>query len=62
MRYLATLDNVTQAVLWLRDNLMDFCDYGVRVPDIGGVWAWGWIETEVPITPGLPVLMGLVPE
>ena len=61
MRYYAITDNLTQTVLRLRDSLRDFCDYGVRVPAPGGVWIWGWVETDTPITPGLPVLMGLVP-
>ena len=61
MRYYAITDNMTQAVLRLRDNLQDYQDYGVRVPAPGGGWAWGWIETERPLTPGLPGALGLVP-
>ena len=61
MKYYATRDNLTRAVLELRDSLRDFQDYGVRVPVPGGGRAWGWIETERPVTLGLPEALGLVP-
>ena len=61
MKYFATRDNLTETVIRLQKNLRDFRDYCVRVPAPGGVWAWGWIETDTPIAPGLPGAMGLVP-
>jgi hypothetical protein len=61
MRYYAIKDTVTEAVLHLERSLLDFLDFGTRVPAPGGVWAWGWIETDRPITPELQGLLGLVP-
>ena len=61
MRYYAIKDNVTEAVLYLRHALSDFLDFGTRVPAPGGVWAWGWIETDRPAPETAAELLGLVP-
>lgn len=61
MKYLATKDNISASVLRLRNGLLDFLDYGMKVTAPNGVQCYGFVSVDGELPHSLSGALGLFP-